>query len=313
MNEELKRRHLNNLRNALVPLETFLTDEDVTDILINPDGNLFVEKFCCPIEKIDLHIPTGNVKNIINYTASLLEQTINYENPILSGVIPEYDARIEAIIPPYTKAPTISIRKRPSKVVDLFDYVKNDWMSNTHYTAILDSIDSRDNIVLAGGTGTGKTTMMNAILAQIAERCPDHRLFIIEDTPEVVCSSNNYVNFCAPPEKSVEGVRTALRKRPERIIFSELRFGETALELLKAWNTGHPGGLTTIHANSAEQVIPRLKALVQECIKGEVQELFIADTIGLIIYLEKSGKGPVLHSIVKPHADWKTGQYNYSN
>ena len=171
----------------------------------------------------------------------------------------------------------------------LDDYVRTRRAKAADRAAIIEAIGARRNIVIAGGTGSGKTTLMNALIDAIVTGAPDDRIYIVEDTAEIQCTARNHVSLVVEPRLSALAVRKSLRFFPDRNNFGELRYGETALELLKAWNTGHPGGITTIHANSADSVINRLRNLLDEVNLTNSDDL-IDQSIGLIIYMERGAK-----------------------
>lgn len=242
----------------------------------------------------------------------MLQKTVNKQSPVLTGVIPEYRARIEGITHPWT-LPTLCIRKPPEKVLDLKDYVNNSRMNEAQYSFIQQCIKEKFNVIIAGGTGSGKTTLLNAILKELAFLCPDDRLYTVEDTLELQITSKDCVPICVEPHLTIKAVRSALRFYPDRIIFGELRYGDTTHELLKAWNTGHPGGWATLHANSSETVICRLKNLIEEVIPGRIKESSIAETINAIIFIKDSGNGPVVDTVTKVTVDSQLDKILYTH
>ena len=141
---------------------------------------------------------------------------------------------------------------------------------------------------------------MNALIAGVAQVRPDDRLYIVEDTPEINCQAPNHVSLVVAPNESIKAVRSALRYKPDRIIFGELRYGEVALEWLKASSTGHPGGMCTVHADSAKRMLPRLRDLLLECFSGPVPLNIIYEAIGLCVYLtDVPGFGPKVVEVAK--------------
>jgi type IV secretion system protein VirB11 len=166
-------------------------------------------------------------------------------------------------------------------------------MSAELYEKIVHHIELRSNLLISGSTGSGKTTFTNACIEKMRELTPEDRFYIIEDTPELQCRAKNKTQLYIRKEQAVLAIQTALRWTPKRVIFGELRSGDVALELLEAWNTGHPGNVTTVHANSAASAVPRIEGLLRQKINGALPDL--ADTIGLIVHLSsRAGFGPVV-------------------
>lgn len=290
MNESRAGRQRFNLMNELKPLDCYLRDPAVTDIMANPDESLWVKSLGEPVRCVG-SIPPDRVQRILAFTASMLNKTINDKSPEIDGILPldDYPARISGVVPPWSTSPAFCIRKPSERVFTLDDYVRTRRAKAADRAAIIEAIGARRNIVIAGGTGSGKTTLMNALIDTIVTGAPDDRIYIVEDTAEIQCTARNHVSLVVEPRLSAHAVRKSLRFFPDRIIFGELRYGETALELLKAWNTGHPGGITTIHANSADSVINRLRNLLDEVNLTNSDDL-IDQSIGLIIYMERGAK-----------------------
>jgi type IV secretion system protein VirB11 len=190
--------------------------------------------------------------------------------------------------------------RKPAQVLyTIDDYVRDDILHDAHAQVLRDAIDERLNIVVAGGTGSGKTTLAGALINEMVERSdPNERYVIIEDTLEIQCRAQNLVQLhTADGADMTRLVRTTMRLRPDRIIIGEVR-GAEALALLKAWNTGHPGGVTTIHANSARAALTRLSSLVQEAGVPPQPEL-IAETINLLVFIVRSSAGRRVTEVVR--------------
>jgi Flp pilus assembly protein, ATPase CpaF len=200
---------------------------------------------------------------VIETVASMLDTSITKENPIISGELPLDGSRFEAQIPPIVEAPTFAIRKKALLVFTLQDYVDKGIMTATQHDWIISAVRSRKNILVNGGTGTGKTTLANAILHAISVETPEHRVVVIEDTRELQISAPNVVSFRTSDQIDMTRLlKSTMRMRPDRIIVGEVR--GKALDLLKAWNTGHPGGVGTVHANDARAALTRVSMLIQE-------------------------------------------------
>ncbi len=208
-------------------------------------------------------------------------------SPRVSAELPETGERFEGLIPPVVAAPAFAIRKPAVAVFTLDDYVAAGIMSDDEADILRRAVEKRRNVLVAGGTSTGKTTLVNALLAEVAKT--GDRVVLIEDTRELQCKSPNLVAL-----RTKDGVaslsdlvRSSLRLRPDRIPIGEVR-GAEALDLLKAWGTGHPGGIGTIHAGSAIGALRRLEQLIQEAVVT-VPRALIAETIDLIAVL--AGRG----------------------
>ena len=286
------RRQLANLESELEPIINLLRDPGVTDLMANPDGSLWVKTQGRVTRRVG-NLDRENIMRIILFTASLLNTSVNACSPEIDGIIPleNLSARISAFIPPWSIAPTFCIRKLAGNVFSLSSYVESGRMTAEQAEAVTLAANNKRNIVVSGGTGSGKTTFLNTVLDHIAASTPDDRIYIVEDTPEIQCRSPNQVSLVVPPETTAHAVRKALRYFPDRIVFGELRYGETARELLKAWNTGHPGGLSTVHANSAESARARLLNLLHEVISSSRQcENLVDDSLDMVVQMENGGR-----------------------
>jgi type IV secretion system protein VirB11 len=221
---------------------------------------------------------------IINSLASVSDTPIDkWERPTLESIIPKYNIRTTAIIPPWTASPEIAFRRPADKIFTLEEYREQGRLSPALYDKIVFHIEKRSNIVISGSTGSGKTTFTNACIEKMLAFTPDERFYIVEDTPELQCRSRNKTQLYIRKEQAVAAIQTALRWTPQRIIFGELRSGEVAVELLEAWNTGHPGNVTTIHADSAASTIPRIEGLLRQIIMGKLPDL--GEAVQLIVHL----------------------------
>lgn len=276
---------------------TILNDPLTIEIMLNPDGKLWVEKLgqdaYCFGDFLE-----AKAKSIITSVATLLDTVANTDNPILECELPLDGSRFEALLPPVVSSPTFTIRKKASKVFTLDDYVNAGTITAKQNEVIIEAIESRKNILVVGGTGTGKTTLSNAVLDGIAKISPDHRLVIIEDTAELQCNSKNKVFLRSTRNVSMLTLlKATMRLRPDRIIVGETR-GKEALDLLKAWNTGHPGGIATVHANSAKGGLTRLEQLISEVSSTSMAEL-IAEAVNLIIFIKKTNNGRKVEEIAE--------------
>jgi P-type conjugative transfer ATPase TrbB len=277
------------LRSQLEIVLPYIDDPHVEDIYLNPDGTLWVKTMLGPDFVIG-NLDSGDARNIINLVAAFNKTVCNVDRPILEAILPFRSARFQAIIPPVVAAPVFDIRLRAQKVFTLDEYERAGVMTEWQVSVLEAAIKAHKNILLVGGTGSGKTTLLNALLRELATS--DDRIVSIEDTPELQCSSKNHVAlFTSETESMTSCIRAALRIRPTRIVVGEVRGGE-ALALLKAWNTGHPGGFSTVHANDARSGLLRLEQLAREATEAPQQQ-FIASTVDVVVYIAPDPKHPV--------------------
>ncbi len=287
MQTETTKRREDALMRALGPeLIKPLEDPAVIEVLLNPDGKLWVERLGGHELEHAANIDKVRALSIIATVAGMLETTVTLEHPILECELPTDGSRFEALIPPVVAAPTFSIRKKASAVYTLDQYVASGIMTDRQREAILAAVSERKNILIAGGTGTGKTTAANAILHALAEREPEHRVVIIEDTRELQCQAPNtvYLRTSDTVDQTML-LRATMRLRPDRIVVGEVR-DKSALALLKAWNTGHPGGVGTVHANDAAAALVRVGQLVQEAGVPPAPDL-IAEAVNVVVSIKR--------------------------
>lgn len=274
-----------------------LEDEDVLEILVNPDTSLWIERFGQPMVKVGTFEPS-KTRMIISLVASSLDTLATVEHPVIEGELPTDGSRFEGILPPNVSNPTMTIRKKASKVFTLADYVASGVMPEQVKLLIEEAIAAHGNILVIGGTSSGKTTLVNGIIHGISTITPDDRLIIIEDTAELQSSSQNTVFLRTSEFVSMNALlRATMRLRPDRILVGEVRGGE-ALTLLKAWNTGHPGGVATVHANSAEEGMERLEELVAEATPMPKNKL-IGRALDLNVFITKTPEGRRVTEVVK--------------
>ena len=273
-----------------------LDDATVVEIMLNPDGRLFIERLGHGVAEAGVMTPAA-AEVVIGSVAHALQSEADDERPIISGELPIGGHRFEGLLPPVVSGPTFTIRRRASRLIPLDDYVTSKVMTEAQASAIRSAIDARMNIVISGGTGSGKTTLANAIIAEIVSVAPDDRMVILEDTAEIQCAAENAV--CLHTSDTIDMARllkSTMRLRPDRIIVGEVRDG-AALTLLKAWNTGHPGGVTTIHSNTAMSALRRLEQLTAEVSQQPMQEV-IGEAVDLVVSIERTGKGRRVREVI---------------
>lgn len=209
------------------------------------------------------------------------------EMPIVEGEFPLDGSRFEGLLPPVVISPAFTIRKRPQTIFTLSDYVRQGVINRHQRERIACAISAYENLLIVGGTGSGKTTLTNAVIDGIAVAHPEDRLVIIEDTAEIKCRSENAVILRSTVDVSMERLlRATMRLRPDRIVVGEVR-GAEALALLKAWNTGHPGGIATVHANSAQAGLIRLEQLIAESGSAKDMRPLVAEAIDLVLFIAR--------------------------
>ena len=276
------------LRTALGPaIAAFLEDPSIVEVMLNPDGRLWVDRLSGGLEDSGRTLSAADGERIVRLVAHHVGAEVHPGSPRVSAELPETGERFEGLLPPVVTAPAFAIRKPAVAVFTIDDYVAAGIMTGTQATALRQAVAARKNILVAGGTSTGKTTLTNALLAEIAGTTD--RVVLIEDTRELQCRAPNLVAL-----RTKDGVaslsdlvRSSLRLRPDRIPIGEVR-GAEALDLLKAWGTGHPGGIGTIHAGTALGALRRLEQLIQEAVVT-VPRTLIAETIDLVAVLRGRG------------------------
>jgi len=274
-----------------------LLDDSIIEIMLNPDGKLWIDRLGEGRSFTGVNMGPSDAERLIFIVASSIGAVCNKEIPLLSAELPVTGSRFQGILPPVVVRPVFSIRKKAIKVFTLNDYVTRGILSPSHAQALQQAVLSRQNILIVGGTGSGKTTLANAIVDIIAQT--KDRVVIIEDTQELQCKAEDFVSL-----RSKDGVssmtdllRATMRLRPDRIVIGEVR-GPEALTLLKAWNTGHPGGCATVHADSAAKGLTRLEQLVQEAGVTNCRSL-IAESVNVIAYIEKTPSSRKVKEVLK--------------
>jgi type IV secretion system protein VirB11 len=276
------------LRTALGPaVASFLEDPTVVEVMLNPDGRLWIDRLSSGLEDSGCRMSAADGERIVRLVAHHVGAEVHPGSPRVSAELPETGERFEGLLPPVVAAPVFAIRKPAVAVFTLDDYARTNVMTSRQADALRMAVADRKNILVVGGTSTGKTTLANALLAEIAHT--SDRVVLIEDTRELQCRAPNLVAL-----RTKDGVvslsdlvRSSLRLRPDRIPIGEVR-GAEALDLLKAWGTGHPGGIATIHAGTALGALRRLEQLIQEAVIT-VPRALIAETIDVLAVLRGRG------------------------
>lgn len=296
------------LRTALgAAIARFLEDASVVEVMLNPDGRIWIDRLSEGLADTGEMLSAADGERIVRLVAHHVGAEVHAGSPRVSAELPETGERFEGLLPPVVAAPAFAIRKPAVAVFTLDDYVHTGIMSARQAEALRQGIVARANILVAGGTSTGKTTLTNALLAEVAKT--SDRVVIIEDTRELQCAAPNLVAM-----RTQDGVaslsdlvRSSLRLRPDRIPIGEVR-GAEALDLLKAWGTGHPGGVGTIHAGSAIGALRRMEQLIQEAVVT-VPRALIAETIDLVAVLSGRGSARRLSELTRVEGLGPDGDY----
>lgn len=313
--EEVLRRNMEKLRNELgATICDALDDKEVIEILVNPDGAIWLDRLSRGMEDTGRKIAPERLLGAIGTIAAMLRTEINKNSPVLEGELPLDGSRVEGTVPPVTRAPGIAIRKHSSSVFPMSRYIAEKRITEKAWKYLEDAIMTRKNILIAGGTGSGKTTFVNAVLDSLSSMRPQDRVLLLEDTVELQCNMPNVYAMRTDSRSNTTMqrlVKASLRLRPDRIIVGEVRSGE-ALDLLKSWNTGHPGGICTLHANGAQSALIRLEQLISEVSKTPMKDL-IGEAVDIVVFLKRVGKlGPAVTEILEVKGVNNMGDYDHN-
>ncbi len=285
----------------------------VTDINVNPDGRVFVERLDTPEIRQITTLSHLARESIIKTVATSLDQVANKENSTIGGELPLLGARFEGVLPPVAKpGPGFSIRKKAIKILTLKDYLEAEIITVQMYAMLDTAIQNRENVLIAGGTGTGKTTFINAFVDHISKRFPHDRIVICEDIDEIQSSAPNTFKMIANKNNPLDScIETSLRLSPKRIIIGEIRAPRQAEAAFQAWNTGHKGGIFSLHANSALDALQRLEDL---CIisNGNKCQRRIARTVDKVLFIKKENNQRKVTEFYELN-DFSDGFYNVIN
>ena len=301
---------MNTLASCLDKIIPLLQDENIFEVYVNPDGKIWTDGYRGR-ENTGLKITATQAKQIILNVAALTNQLVTEEKPALDAEIPANNffdkCRFEGNLPMIVPAPSINIRKHPKKIFTLEDYEAQGILSEIQHSIILEAIQNKKNIIAAGGTKSGKTTLLNAILAEISKL--NDRVILIEDTPELQCTATDCVSMRTTRTFTMSDcLRSVLRMTPDRIVVGEVRGGE-ALALLDAWSTGHGGGCSTVHSNSAKDTLLRLENMTAR-VSQNPQQATIGQAVNLIIYLKYLGNRRMVEDIIQVEG-WDSAKKEY--
>jgi type IV secretion system protein VirB11 len=296
------------LRTALgAAIARFLEDPTVVEVMLNPDGRIWVDRLSEGLADTGETMTAADGERIVRLVAHHVGAEVHARAPLVSAELPETGERFDGLLPPVVAAPAFAIRKPAVAVFSLADYVAAGIMTAEQAETLRAAVVFRANILVAGGTSTGKTTLTNALLAEVAKGAD--RVVIIEDTRELQCAAPNLVAMRTKDGVATlsDLVRSSLRLRPDRIPIGEVR-GAEALDLLKAWGTGHPGGIGTIHAGTGIGALRRLEQLIQEAVVT-VPRALIAETIDLVAVLSGRGAARRLIELARVEGLGQNGDY----
>jgi P-type conjugative transfer ATPase TrbB len=289
---ESQTRRTSALESALAPIAALLDDARVVEVMGNADGVVWVDRLGEGLSRTAVRVAPSDVERMLRLVAAEMLVELNAQSPSLSAKLPPpWRARLQGAIPPIVDAPVFALRKPATLVFSLDDYVERRIVTPAQRDALTGAVHARDNILIGGGTGSGKTTFANALLRVVAEDTTD-RVHIIEDTPELQCAAPNKLQVLVQPGVHTwrDAIMAAMRFRPDRILVGEVRDG-SALELLKAWNTGHPGGVATIHANDTRAMLDRLCQLIEEVVHPAPRAL-VAQTVQVCVHICRDKSHP---------------------
>lgn len=291
-------RRVRMLRTAMGPLiASALEDPDVVEVLLNPDGSLWLDRLSTGRAPTGVMLSAADGERIIRLVAAHVNAEVQRGQPLLTAELPETGERFEGVLPPAAPGPAFALRKRAIGVIPLERYVADGMMTAAQADFLRQAVCERQNILIAGGTSTGKTTLANALLAEIA--VTGDRVLVLEDTIELQCAARDHVPLRtrAGTVSMAELVRATMRLRPDRVVVGEVRGGE-ALDLVKVWGTGHPGGIATIHAGSALGALLRLEQLTLEVAVNPPRAL-IAEAVNVVVYIAGRGRKRRIETMVR--------------
>jgi P-type conjugative transfer ATPase TrbB len=282
-------------------VSTLLADPDVTELYVNPDGRVRVDTRSQGRHATELVLEANRIRAFLNTVASSLGTPLGDASPMLEAELPRgtfRGARLQGFVPPCVPEVTFVVRNPPARVYRLDELVETGVLRPEHRLALRQAVLERLNILVAGGTRSGKTTFANALLAEIAELCPTDRLVILEDTIELQCVAADHLALRTCPGVSLADlVRATLRASPTRIVVGEVR-DHSALDLVDAWGTGHPGGCATLHATDPQGALFRLDRLAQRNgVPSQLPE--IARTIDLVVITAGDNLGRRVTDLVR--------------
>jgi len=306
-------RAKDRLRAACGPLILAAIEDPATvEVMVNPDGTVWQEKLGSHSPHQISKISPAFAMGIITIVAGCLGTVANAENPIVEGEWPLDGSRFAGLCPPVVPAASFALRKKASSIFTLDQYVEKGIMTPEQRAKLAEAVATMKNILIVGGTGSGKTTLINGLIREMTDMNPHQRIITIEDTAELQCAAPDKVQMRTNRSCTMSDlVKATLRQRPDRIIVGEVR-DHAANDLLGAWNTGHGGGCATIHANNAMAGLAKLNMLVSMH-PNAPQEInkFIAEAVQVVVHIARHEDGRKIRNIVEVkgyYADKDTGE-----
>lgn len=307
--ESVKSRAKKKLERDMGPLLLgALHDPRTAELMVNADGKLWQERLGESMQCIGM-LRSAQAEAVIKTVAGYHGKEITRSKPIIEGELPLDGSRFAGQLQPIVSAPTFAIRKKAIAIYTLEQYLAQGIMNVTQYEALLAAVKSHRNILVVGGTGSGKTTLINAVINQMVVSTPGERVCIIEDTGEIQCAAENFVQYHTSLEVSMTALlKVILRMRPDRILVGEVR-GPEALDLLDAWNTGHEGGAATLHANNSLAGLARLKSLItrNESAPSDIDAL-IGEVVHVVVHIARTAEGRRVQEVLEI-AGYENGRY----
>lgn len=291
INDEQRQRLLETLkRNLGAGILGGLNDKDVIEVMLNQDGHIWFDYLGQGMKDSGYTLSPGAAMLVMENVAAMLGVVVTRDHPIVEGELPLDGSRFEGLIPPVVESPVFAIRKKAVKIFTFSDYVKQGIMTEQQANLLRGAVKSAQNVLVIGGTGSGKTTLLNALLQETSVTCGHERMVVIEDTRELQCSMKNSVLLRTSDAMDMTALlRATMRLRPDRIVVGEMR-GKEALALLKAWNSGHSGGCSTIHADSVADGLAKLDEYVQEAnVPSKIK--LIGRAVHFVVFIEKTATG----------------------
>ena len=295
-------------------IATFLADPDVNEVMLNPDGKVWIDRSSTGQCSVG-NMTRAQAFSILNSVAGIHNFVVSQHSPRLEAELPYYHAmrgeRFTGQIPPIVSAPCFTIRKKSEMVFTLDDYVTTKRMTKAQAAVLQDLVAARKNILVCGGPGSGKTTVTNALIIEAIKSDQNQRFLILEDLPELQCAAANRVAMLTSDDVDMTGLlRAAMRMRPDRILIGEVR-GKEALDMLKAWNTGCPGGICTVHANGAEEAVQRILDLAMEAGLTVPPADLVFHTIDAVVSIIRSGSQKGFVNEIVAIEDHKNGKFEF--
>lgn len=302
------------MRHHLGPAMALFEDPDVAEVYVNPGASrVWVENRRLGRRATGLQLEPDRIRAFLNTVADRERETLGVSSAHIAAQLPlAYfeGARLQGLLPRVVASPCFVIRKRPDRVYPLAEYIERGMMTAAQYAAIVRAIEERQNILVAGGTGSGKTTLVNAILKGMTDSNPEDRFVILEDTPELQCEAPDRCSMQTTLALDLADlVKLTLRTSPDRIIVGEVR-DEAALHLMDGWVTGHPGGAGTVHATTAQGALRRMERLARRAANTDHSEL-VAEAIDLVVLIAGTGRSRKVMDVVRVESELDSrGRYS---